>query len=326
MRKWNGLGFGIAGGLALAGAAAVAVYRWPITFMTAATRFKMWRNGAASRYTRVCIDRDCYRLHYFVAGQGRPVVLIHGIASSGENWSGVFAGLTQAGYRVYLPDLLGFGRSERPDVDYSIPLQTEVIRAFLDQQGLSTADIVGVSMGGWVALRLALLRPERVGRLMLIDSAGTEFAKEFNRELFTPTTPEGLQELFNVLTAKPRSIPAFLGRDLMRRKAPVKWVIERAMDSMMAGQDFIDRHLHELQMRTLIVWGGEDHLIPLTAAEFLHREIKGSQLQVIPGCGHLVIEECAQQVSSVLTEFLRSTDLDDQRAAETGRATVRAHV
>ena len=97
-----------------------------------------------------------FRVHYLVGGRGQPLVLVHGLDGRAENWARLMPALMCHGHRVYAIDLLGFGRSDRPDVDYSIALQAEVLNQFFDSQGLARADLGGWSMGGWVTLKFAL--------------------------------------------------------------------------------------------------------------------------------------------------------------------------
>ena len=106
-------------------------------------------------------------------GQGRPWCWCMVWARRAENWAALMVPLMRHGHQVYAIDLLGFGRSDRPDVDYSIALQAEILNQFFDSQKLTSADLGGWSMGGWVALKFALDHPERVRRIFVADSAGS---------------------------------------------------------------------------------------------------------------------------------------------------------
>ena|SRR5271165_4309935 len=118
---------------------------------------------------------DGHKIHYYVRGpvSGAPIVLVHGLGGRAEDWLNLAPYLVKAGYRVYTPDLLGFGQSEEPENEsYSIPDQAGVIVKFFDAVGLRQPDLAGWSMGGWIVQKVAADHPERVRRLVIVDSAG----------------------------------------------------------------------------------------------------------------------------------------------------------
>jgi pimeloyl-ACP methyl ester carboxylesterase len=239
-------------------------------------------------------------------GESRTLVLVHGLGGKAENWAAMMPSLSRHGFRVYGPDLLGFGRSDRPDVDYSIALQADVLLQFFESQNLSRADLGGWSMGGWVALKFALAHPERVRRVVVYDSAGIYFKPRFDPALFHPTTVEQAQEFLALLTPQASHIPRFVVRDLMREARPGAWVVDRAMKSMQAGADLLNGQLQSLQAPVLIVWGKQDVLVPLSCGEEMHREIPQSSLAIFDGCGHLAPAECSGRVLAETLHFLEA--------------------
>ena len=94
---------------------------------------------------------------------------------AGRGLGGDDAGLAAQGFHVYVPDLLGYGRSPKPDVDYSISLEEKTVVEFMQAVHVPRADVGGWSMGGWIAMKLALDHPEMVDRLVVYDSAGVYF-------------------------------------------------------------------------------------------------------------------------------------------------------
>ncbi len=101
----------------------------------------------------------------------------------------------------------------------------------------------------------------------------------------------------------PPKVPGFIAKDIVRLSKKNAWVIHRAIDSMMTGQDATDKLLPELKMPVLLVWGGEDRITPLSQGETMHRLVPQSQLDVIPGCGHLAPRQCAAQIAPNLVAF-----------------------
>jgi len=172
---------------------------------------------------------------------------------------------------------------------------------FLDALGLKQVDLAA---GRWARNRAARRSPasERVRRLILFDSAGIPEIPKWDVRLFTPQTPAQLDQLDALLMLCRRSA-GFIAKDIVRLSKKNAWVIHRAIDSMMTGQDATDKLLPELKMPVLLVWGGEDRITPLSQGETMHRLVPQSQLDVIPGCGHLAPRQCAAQIAPNLVAF-----------------------
>jgi len=254
------------------------------------------------------VQVDGIRVHYLVLGpaDGPPVVLVHGLGSRAEDWRYLAPYLAHAGFRVYLPDLPGYGRSEQPaNFSYSVSDQAAVVVGFLDTLGLKQVDLGGWSMGGWIVQLIASEHPERVKRLMLFDSVGLDIHPTWNTNLFMPTSAAELDELDALLMPRPPQIPAYVARDIIRNSHSHAWVIRRALDSMLGGQYVTDKLLPELKMPVLIQWGELDRITPVDQAGTMHRLIPQSQLQVFPGCGHLAPLECAPQLGPKVVAFLQ---------------------
>ena len=266
------------------------------------TRVWLELAGVRSEYVQL----GPYRLHYYVGGQGPPLVLLHGLGARAENWSGLIVALTRHGHQVYALDLLGFGRSDRPDVDYSIALQTQVLEQFLASRHLERADLGGWSMGGWVALKFALDHPQRVRRIIAIDSAGLTFSPAFKLALFGPASVDEAQQLLRLITPRAALVPRFVARDFareMRRQWPV---VHRAIESMTAGSDLLDGKLSAISRPTLIVWGKLDALIPLGCGEEMHREMPQSRLVIFDGAGHMLPVENSRRLAREALDFLEA--------------------
>jgi pimeloyl-ACP methyl ester carboxylesterase len=276
------------------------VYARPLTLAHAAAHILLLRAGMHAHY----VDVGGHRIRYFVGGDGPPLVLIHGIGSSSEDWSLIVRDLTRA-HRVYAPDLLGWGGSDKPrDGDYSVAAQTELVRGFLDAVHLGRADVGGLSMGGWVALRLAATHPERVQRLVLVDSIGLDFPTPLDESAFAPTTMDEARHLLWLQSDDFARLPDFVVADFLRRARRESWILRASMRAMLTRRDVMDGKLQRVTMPTLIVWGTADRLAPPSLAARFHRELPQSQVVMIPGCGHLAVIECRAKVMPVITQFL----------------------
>ena len=275
----------------------------PVSLFDLFTEAEMFLSGARSHYTTV----SGYRIHYYVMGPkaGADVVLVHGLGGRSEDWRNLAPYLTRAGYRVYIPDLPGYGRSEKPkNFSYSIPDQAAVVVGFFDKMGLKQVDLGGWSMGGWIVQWVATHQPHRVNKLMLFDSVGLRDRPTWNTALFTPTTPAELAQLDELLMPNPPHLPGFIVRAVLRISEKRAWVIHRAVDSMLTGKSVTDGLLPELKMPVLIIWGSEDHISPLSEGEEMHSLIPQSQFDVIAGCGHLAPVQCAGRIGPDVVRFL----------------------
>lgn len=276
----------------------------PVEFFFKITAMRFRLDGAESLWVTV----DGFHIHYYVAGPeaGPVVVLVHGLGGRSDDWVNLAPYLIRAGYRVYLPDLPGFGQSEQPpNFSYSVPDQASFVVAFLDALGLKQVDLGGWSMGGWIVQIVAAQHPERVRRLMLFDSAGLYMKLDWDTALFTPTNAEQVEKLDALLMPHPPPVPGFVARDILRESKRRAWVIHRAVDSMLTGRDTTEKILPRLKTPTLIVWGKEDQIIPLSAGLTMHALLPKSQLEVVPGCGHLAPNQCAGQIGPKVVAFLK---------------------
>lgn len=249
-----------------------------------------------------------HRMHYLVDGpvDGPVVVLVHGLGGRAEDWRHLAPYLAKAGFRVYLPDLLGYGRSEKPaDFSYSVHDEAQVVLGFLDALSLKWVDLGGWSMGGAIVQHVAADHPQRVRRLILFDSAGLFVLPIWDTNLFTPNSPAQLDQLDALLMPHPPAVPGFVARDILRVSNHRAWIIHRALTTMLTGQDATEKLLPQLKMPVLILWGAEDQITPLSLGEAMHRMLPQSQLAVIAGCGHLAPDQCAAQMAPKVVEFLK---------------------
>jgi len=277
------------------------VYFRPLTIAHWLGHLALFRAGMHAQTFQV----GPYRARCFVGGDGPPLVLVHGIASSSEDFALIVSSFVP-NHRVYALDLLGYGGTDRPyTLDYSIATESEFVRQFLDAAHLDHPDVVGWSMGGWVALRLAATHPERVRRLVLVDSAGLKFATTMNVSTFTPTTMAEARALLALQSDQLATLPEFIVRDYFRRARRRDFVIERGMQSMLTGHDLLDGKLQRVTMPLLLVWGSRDKITPPSLVPRFRAALPQAQVMMIDGCGHLALVECRDRAVPPITRFLR---------------------
>jgi pimeloyl-ACP methyl ester carboxylesterase len=282
-------------------ALALFVYFRPLSVVFAARRVFLYAIGMRGHDVVV----DGHRLHYLAGGDGPPLVLVHGVAMRAEDWAPLVRPLLHA-HRVYAPDLLGYGDSDKPrDADYSIAAQSERVRGLLDALRIPRADVMGVSMGGWVSLALAAAHPERVRRLVLISSAGIRFQTSVRETTFSPRTIDQLRASLALQTDRAARLPAFVLRDFLRRSREKAWIVTTSMHAMFTGRDLLDGKLQRVRMPVLLVWGTADRIVPYSVAAAMQRQLPHTRLVTASGCGHLAVIECRDQILPPIGDFLR---------------------
>lgn len=301
-----GIGFLVL--LVLTGISLLSFYLRPEFFIDKLQQFRVWRMGLQPEF----VVLNGQKIRYLVGGTGKPLVLVHGLAGRSEDWIALVPYFVDNGYKVYAPDLLGYGQSARPDVDYSISLEEDIVKQFLDSQGLKQPDMAGWSMGGWITLKFAADHPERVQKLILLDSAGVKFDPK-NVPLLRPKTEADLGRMMQVLTPHPPHIPSFYATDILRGFAREDWIIDRALKSMYTGKDLMDARLNTIRTPVLLLWGREDVLTPSSMGEQMHNGIPQSELKIFDGCGHLAPVECSSEVGPTMIDFLSDGNAAGQR-------------
>jgi pimeloyl-ACP methyl ester carboxylesterase len=293
----------IAGALwAAALIAGIGFWLRPVSYLNGTMYAREAFSGVENRQVTV----EGHRMHYLAEGprSGPVVVLVHGLGGRAEDWSNLSPFFARAGFRVYMPDLFGYGRSERPrDFSYSVRDQANAVVDFMNALGLKQVNLGGWSMGGWIVQIIAASHPETVKRLMLFDSAGIYAKPDWNTNLFMPRTPGDLDQLEALLMPHPPRIPGFVARDVLRLSAQRRWVTQRALNTMMTGKDTTDGLLPELTIPVLILWGKEDHITPLDLGKKMQQLIPRSELLVYDGCGHLAPGQCASAMGPTVAEF-----------------------
>ena len=287
----------------LAIAAGIGFFLRPVSYFNGSMYLREALTGVHSREVSI----DGIRVHYLVTGpeNGKPVVLVHGLGGSAEDWRNLAPPLARAGYCVYMPDLPGFGRSERPaSFSYSVRDQAHIVIGFMDAMHIDRVDLGGWSMGGWIVQIVASEIPARIQRLMLFDSAGLHVDPDWDTRLFTPANATEIDKLDALLMPNPPKVPGFVTRDVLRVTRERSWVVQRAMASMLTGQDVTDALLPTLEMPVLIVWGDLDHITPLAQGQTMAKLIPHAELDVFAGCGHLAPVQCTNEVAPKVLAFV----------------------
>lgn len=263
------------------------------------------------------VDVNGVGTNYIVAGEGEPLILIHGSGpgvTAYANWRGVIPDFAQH-FRCYAPDTLGFGYTDFPAHIQGFDMDQWIAHliGFMDALGIARAHFIGNSYGGALAVALATRHPERVNRLVLMGAAGVRFdvtdglrkvwgyqpsveamrdlmttfafdaslvKDEIVRSRFEASVRPGAQEAFSSLFPAPR---------------------QRWLDALATDEDKLAAIQHEV----LIIHGREDVIVPHAASERFHQLIPNSELHLFGQCGHWTQIEKRERFVALVTPFLR---------------------
>ncbi len=244
-------------------------------------------------------------IKYYDVGAGPPLLLIHGIGGDADEWAFCFEPLSRS-HRVIAMDLLGFGRSDKPLIEYTIAGFVEVVEQFLRVLEIERVVVLGESMGGWIASAFALRFPELVERLVLVDAAGVWGDLSTLPIDLRVSTRAHLRDVFRLVFHDKRLATDALidmAYELHLERGD-GYTIDSVLRNEQGGRERLDEVISQLSVPTLIVWGEQDEMIPLSVGRNLHRLIPGSKLEVISQCGHLPELEKPEELVQCVLEFL----------------------
>lgn len=254
------------------------------------------------------------RTNYHDVGQGKPVMLLHGSGAGVSAFANWRLSLPVLGrdFRVLAPDIVGFGFTERPvGASYTLELWVKHAVGFLDALGLACVDIVGNSFGGALALALATRAPERVGRLVLMGSAGTSFELTAGLDAAWGYTPslENMRKLLDIFAFDRGLVTDDLAR--LRFEASIRPGFQESFSQMFPAprQRWIealattDAALRALPHQVLLIHGREDRVVPLGSSLRLLELIPRAELHVFGQCGHWTQIEHAVRFNQLVANF-----------------------
>ena len=259
---------------------------------------------------------------YWVNGnEGTDLILIHGIGSYMEAWENNVEFFSQ-NHRVFVLDLPGFGRSDKPVVQYSFPYFSQFVLDFMDAQGIERASLVGNSMGGGVSQHIAVQAPDRVAKLVLVNSAG--FSKDLTILLRVSSLPligellsrpsrkgtmrilkecvydpslitDDMVELGYQIVSQPGATKAFLAtlRSTIKFTGLTKKVLRSFTDNF-----------NSIKAPTLVIWGQQDRILPVSGANVAEKGIPNTTVHIFDPCGHMPQIERPEEFNTIVENFL----------------------
>ena len=280
------------------------------------------------------IDIHGQPVTFHMMGEGPPILLIHGITSSSRTWKRVMPRLAED-HTVIAPDLLGHGRSAKPPGDYSLGAYASGIRDLLVALEIPRSTVVGHSLGGGIAMQFAYQFPERVGRLVLVDSGG--IGREVSPILRAAALPGAefvLPVMFSpILHDGVLKLRSLLGRIGLHPNADIEGVSEgfaslTEADARRAFLDTVrsvidvggqrvsaeDRLYLAGDVPSMVIWGENDRLIPVSHAHKAREMLPDSRLEIFPDAGHFPFNDHPDRFVNLMRDFIattKATDMDE---------------
>lgn len=289
-------------------------------FATMLVGFERFASGLHRKKIRIG-DHEVY---YSEGGRGdETVVMVHGFSASADNWNRMAARIGKR-YRVIAPDLPGWGESTRIDsASYAYPIQVERLHQFIQQLGLHRFHLMGHSMGGGISSRYAAQYPDEVKTLTLIAPHGiaepepSDLAQSVARgdNWLVPTTVPGVHRLLDKCFGKRPFIPGPVVRYLAQQVISRAEKTGKIFDEIQLNDPPLAEKLEHIQAPTLIIWGDQDRLIHVSAAEVFKNGIQSSEKLVLAGTGHMPLMENPRQCVETWLKFIKRPGATAEAAA-----------
>ena len=274
------------------------------------------------RFSPEFADVAGHNIAYLRAGQGDPLIFIHGFGGSMWNWEYQYEALSNS-HQVIILDLLGSGLSDKPDIPYSPRQLVKFFSGFLDHLHVSKATLIGNSMGAGLAMAMALTTPERVETLILISGFPPDprasVASPRYQQFINHRPPLWLAKFGNWISGR-WATQSLLEEIIYNQYLITPIVVERSfqnrkksdflpplfslMDHMGQWEQDYGHRLHNIDHPTLIIWGAEDKVFPPEVGSQLQKNIPQSSFHIIPKAGHIPQWEKPSEVNALIKSFL----------------------
>lgn len=296
--------------------------------------------GRSGSMSSSFIELGSLHVHHMHGGRGTPVVFIHGLGSSGYmEWRHNLESVAPH-HRVFAPDMPGYGKTDKPRAGYTITYFAHFIERYMEDRGLRSAVLVGASLGGRVALEIALERPTLVDKLVLVNTLGLGWPQVRAAQMAyglvsIPRVGEVVMRLTRgaLRVASPRMVRRVAARYSGASEGAASAIDDAYIEDLRqlyeteafhnaylttvrglihpralikGGHHDVTKRLNELKIPVQLIWGADDPLFPLAHAARAHSLIENSRLAVIEGAGHTPQAERPEQFNRVLHRFLQA--------------------
>lgn len=256
-------------------------------------------------YQEKQIDISGLKVNYKISGEGPVILILHGWGGSSDSWIRVLKLVAMAGFKVIVPDFPGFGKSITPPEPWGIEDYTNLISKFTKDLGLENIFLLGHSFGGRITVKFSTTYPEKIKKIILCDSAGIRpksdlkamiifLMAKIGNTIFSPgplvRMKDWARNIFYVFLRH---------KDYVKAEGTMRETIKKVFE-----QDLLPE-LPKIKIKTLIVWGAEDKMVPLRYGRVFKEKIENSEMEILPKVGHSPHLECPEKLAGIIINFLR---------------------
>jgi len=257
------------------------------------------------------IEKEIYindlKTNYKVAGEGQPVLILHGWGGSSDSWVKVIEILTQNNFKVFCPDLPGFGKSNPPKFSWGVIDYVNWIKSFIDSLNLTDFYLISHSFGGQIAVKFAILYPEKIKKIIFCASAAIRpkpglktkiiyMVAKIGNAFFSPKylarLKDGARNFFYIFLRN---------RDYVKANGTMKEIIKKVL-----AEDLL-LELSKIKKEVLLIWGENDKLVPLKNAYIFKEKIENSKLVILPKIGHSPHLETPEKLAEIILKFFNQS-------------------
>lgn len=255
------------------------------------------------------VEVDGNKIRYLESGNsGKTLILVHGLGASAERWSNVIPKFAKH-YHVIVPDLIGFGYSDKPVADYTPDFFSTFLGRFFDSLGIQCPNLIGSSLGGQVAAEYTSSNPKNIEKLILVSPAGAmkQSTPALDAYIMAALYPneQSAKNAFEMMESSGKEVDNGIVHGFIERmQLPNAKLAFMSTVLGLKNSEIISPKLHMIQSPTLVIWGSKDPVIPIQHAERFVSYIPNCQFYTMDGCGHTPYVQEPEKFSSVALDFL----------------------
>ncbi len=257
------------------------------------------------------IQVDGHKIRYLDSGHSKgTLVLIHGLGASAERWDKVIPTLSEQ-YRVIVPDLIGFGYSDKPLVDYTPEFFSNFLEKFFDVSGIERPYIIGSSLGGHITAEYASVNPDNLEKLILVSPAGVmkKSTPALDAYIMAALYPseQSAKNAFEMMEGSGKEVDTKIVEGFIERmQLPNAKLAFMSTVLGLKNAEVITKKLQSIQVPTLIIWGSDDPVIPIQHSKAFVSAIKDCRFYRMDGCGHTPYVQDPKTFVSAVMNFLQN--------------------
>ncbi|MEO2265370.1 MAG: alpha/beta hydrolase [Nitrosopumilus sp.] len=257
------------------------------------------------------IQIDGNKIRYLESGDSKKtLVLIHGLGASAERWNSVIPLFTDK-YRVIVPDLIGFGYSDKPLVDYTSEFFTEFLENFFTESNIIHPYLIGSSLGGQISVEYTASHPDDVEKLILVSPSGImkQSTPALDAYIMAALYPneQNAKNAFELMEGSGKHIdPQIINEFVMRMQLPNAKLAFMSTILGLKNAETITKKLQSINTSTLIIWGSKDPVIPIEYLDEFTSSINDCKFYKMNNCGHTPYVQDPVAFASIVLNFLQN--------------------